>query len=308
MILTQARKISIPDYLFILPAVAIFCLFYIYPFFKVIQLSLSQWDGIAFKSAAFVGVSNFKNIIFRDTTNWWVSMFQAGYITLWALTFQNLLALLLALACDRAIRAGTIYRLIFFIPVILSEVVVGLVWWWIYDGNWGLLNQWLTNIGFGHFAHNWLSPSIEEGSRFFVRMLPLTCIAIVHCWKGFGWGFIILLAGLQNIPRHFYDAAKVDGADSWQVFWRVTFPILLPVIILVVILTILGSMQSFVLVLSMTNGGPYYYTEVPVTRMLNAMKDGHFGYACAQSLIFGSILLILSFSLRKISKRVEGAY
>lgn len=232
-------------------------------------------------------------------------MLQAGYITFWALTFQNLLALLLALACDRAIKAGSVYRVIFFIPPILSEVVVGLVWWWIYDGNWGLLNQWLTNIGFGNLTHNWLSPSLEEGSRFMVRLLPLTCIAIVHCWKGFGWAFIILLAGLQSIPRDFYEAAKVDGADNWQAFWKITFPVLMPVLILVVILTILGSMQGFVLILAMTNGGPYYYTEVPVTKILDSMKNGHFGFACAQSVIFGLILLALSFSQLKISKRTQ---
>jgi len=293
------------NYLFILPAVLIFSLFYIYPFFKVFQLSLSQWDGIAFKPAAFVGFAHFKNLIFRDMTKWWVSMAQAGYITLWALIFQNALAFLLALACDKAIKAGTVYRVIFFIPPILSEIVVGLVWWWIYDGNWGLLNQWLTNIGFGHFAHTWLGSTIDEASMAFVIMAPLTCVAIVHCWKGFGWAFIILLAGLQSIPRNFYDAARVDGADSWQVFWRITFPILIPVIVLVVILTILGSMQGFVLILAMTHGGPGYFTEVPVTRILSSMKDGHFGFACAQSLIFGLILLALSFSQLRISRRVQ---
>ena len=305
MLALNHKRTYISNYLFILPAIVIFSLFYIYPFFKVFQLSLSQWDGIAFKPAAFVGFAHFRDIIFRDTSKWWMSMGQAGYITLWALIFQNALALLLALACDKAIKAGTVYRVIFFIPAILSEIVVGLVWWWIYDGNWGLLNQWLTNIGFGHLTHNWLSPSIEEGSRFLVRMLPLTCVAIVHCWKGFGWAFIILLAGLQSIPRNFYDAARVDGADSWQVFWRITFPILIPVIVLVVILTILGSMQGFALILSMTNGGPYYYTEVPVTRILSSMKDAHFGFACAQSLIFGLILLALSFSQLRISRRVQ---
>mgnify|MGYP000708996830 CR=1 FL=1 len=114
----------ITNYAFILPAIAIFALFYIYPFFKVITLSMQQWDGVAFKPAAFVGLSNFKNLIFRDAQKYWVSMAQAGYITFWALTFQNILALLLALACDKAIRTGTIYRVIFFIPPILSEVVV----------------------------------------------------------------------------------------------------------------------------------------------------------------------------------------
>jgi raffinose/stachyose/melibiose transport system permease protein len=299
------QKGILTNYLFILPAIAIFSLFYIYPFFKVFQLSLSRWNGISFRPEAFVGLAHFKELIFRDPVRWWVSVVQAGYITLWALTFQNILALLLALACNRAGRFGTIYRVIFFIPPILSEVVVGLVWWWIYDGNWGLLNHWLTQIGLGQFTHNWLSPTLQEGSAFLVRMLPLTSVAIVHCWKGFGWAFIILLAGLQSIPRELYDAARVDGADAWQTFWSVTFPLMIPVMVLVVILTILGSMQAFVLILAMTHGGPYYYTEVPVTRILNSMETGQFGFACAQALIFGVILLIVSFTQIRISRRLR---
>lgn len=291
-----AVRSTMSNYLFILPAIAIFSLFYIFPFFKVFHLSMSKWNGIAFRPEAFVGLAHFKELIFHDPVKWWTSMGQAGYITLWALTFQNLLAFLLALACDRAIRGGTIYRVIFFLPPVLSEVVVGLVWWWIYDGNWGLLNHWLTNLGFGHLAHNWLSDG---------RMLPLSCVAIVHCWKGFGWAFIILLAGLQSIPRELYDAAKVDGADAWQTFWRVTLPLLIPVMVVVVILTILGSMQGFVLILAMTGGGPYYYTEMPVTRILVSMKGGHFGFACAQALIFGMILLVVSLSHIRISRKLQ---
>lgn len=251
---------------------------------------------MSFAPEAFVGLMNFKELIFNDPTKFWVSMSQAGYITLWALTFQNIFAFILALGCDKAIRVGTIYRVIFFIPPILSEVVVGLVWWWMLDGNWGLLNHWLTKVGFAHLARNWLSDG---------RWLPLTCIAIVHCWKGFGWGFILLLAGLQTIPKQLYEAARVDGAGSWYTFWKITFPLMIPVMFLVMVLTILGSMQGFVLILAMTGGGPYYYTEMPVTRILNSMSTGHFGFACAQALIFGIILMIVSFIQVRLSRKLK---
>ncbi|MCX5710267.1 MAG: sugar ABC transporter permease, partial [Candidatus Omnitrophica bacterium] len=260
-------KETLENYVFVLPAVAIFVIFYIIPFIWVFQLGLFEWDGIL-PTKIFVGLSNFKEILFDRT--WWQSMGNVGYITLIALTFQNIIAFMLAWACDREIRAKNFYRLIFFIPPVLSEVVVGLVWQWILDGNYGLLNYWLHGMGLHNWARNWLSDP----------QTALTAVAIVHCWKGFGWGFLIFLAGLQTIPRELYEAARVDGANAWQTFKNVTLPLMIPVAALVAILTILGSMQSFVLINAMTRGGPAYHTEVPVLRILASMRgSSRFGYA-----------------------------
>ncbi len=284
----SSKRIS--NYFFILPAVLIFSTFYIYPFFKTFQLSLHSWDGIQ-PTMQFVGLANFKDL-FLDDKAWWSSMLNAGYITLWALTFQNIIALILALACDKALRIGSIYRVIFFIPPVLSEIVVGLVWKWIYNGDYGILNHWLVSLGLGSLASDWLAqPSTA-----------LTAIAIVHSWKGFGWAFIILLAGLQTIPTQLYEAAYVDGANAWRRFVNVTIPMMVPVFIMVMILTILGTMQGFALILAMTGGGPAGHTEVPVIRILNSMKNSQFGYACAQALIFGMILVTISFIQIRVSK------
>ncbi|MBC8473784.1 MAG: sugar ABC transporter permease [Candidatus Omnitrophica bacterium] len=290
---------TVENYLFVLPAVLIFSIFYIYPFYKVFTLSLCEWDGImGFDFAKnFIGFRNFKELFFDDRI-WWQAMGQAGYITLIALTFQNALALTLAWACDRDIKGGNIYRVIFYLPPVLSGVVVGLVWRWIYDGNFGLLNHWLHAMGLSHLMRDWLSDP----------KTALTCVAMIHCWKGFGWGFIIFLAGLQTIPRQLYEAARVDGANSWQIFKRVTMPLMMPVFILVSILTVLGTMQVFVLILSMTGGGPGYHTEVPVTRILASMVgSSRFGYACSQGIIFGAILLAVSFIQIRISKHMNKA-
>lgn len=295
--------------LFILPAVAIFTVFYVIPFIRVFQLSFLEWDGISpAAQAQFVGLAHFKDLLFNRESpiGWWKSMGNAAYITIFALTFQNCLALLLALACDRGIRRGNnLYRVIFFLPPILSEVVVGFVWKLIlYGGPEGLFNQ---GLGFLH-----LTPAAQS---FFGNLdwlgnpkTALSTIALVHSWKGFGWGFIILLAGLQTIPKELYEAARIDGANSWQVFTKVTIPMMIPVFVLVIILTILGSMQGFVLILAMTRGGPAGHTEVPVIKILHMMQEGHrFGYACAQAIIFGVILLFFSLLQMKISKHMKQA-
>ena len=288
----KAKKIF-TNYLFVLPAVLLFCTFHLYPFVNVFRYSLFQWDGIVpFSSAQFVGLAHFKDI-FTANPQWWYSMWHAFYITLLTLVFQNGLALLLALACDRAIRGAKAYRMIFFLPPVLSGIVVGLIWQWIYDGNYGLLNYWLTNIGLGHLSRAWLADPNTS----------LTCVGIVHMWKGFGWGFIILLAGLQSIPRELYEAAKVDGAGAWDTFRRVTVPLMVPVFVLVTILTILNTMQIYDLIVSLTGGGPGYHTEVPITRILAAMRGGsRLGYACALGIVFGLMLLIISFLQIQVSK------
>lgn len=306
-VLTQQPKSSqftnnIAGYLFIVPAVLIFTIFYIYPFFDIFNLSLHEWNGID-RVRTFVGLSNFQDLM-KDKV-WWKSIANAFYITLLALTFQNCLAFMLALACDRDIRLKNFYRVIFFIPPVLSQIVVGLVWRWIlYSGTdpsgeyIGLLNFTLAKLGFAGLAHNWLSDP----------KTALTCIAIVHCWMGFGWGFIMLLAGLQTIEKQLYEAAKVDGAGSWHTFWNVTMPMMIPVILVVMILTVLGSMQAFALVLSMVGQGLGDHTEVPVTRILAAMSGtNRFGYACAMGVHFASILVCVSLFFKFLSNRVKQA-
>lgn len=291
-------KSHLESYILILPAVLIFSVFYIIPFIWIFQLSLTDWDGIL-PAMNFVGLANFKEIITQDP-NWWQSMRNGGYIALIALTFQNALALLLALACDRQIRLKNFYRVVFFIPPVLSEIVVGIVWRFIINDVDGanIINRILAQAGFSHLAHNWLT---DPGTA-------LTTVALVHSWKGFGWGFLIFLAGLQTIPKELYEAARVDGANAWSCFRKITLPLMVPIIVLVAILTILGTMQSFALILGLVGGEFAGHTSVPVLRILSVMRDSsRFGYACAQGFTFGAILVIISFIQFRLSKRYRQA-
>lgn len=294
-------KDKFENYFFIFPAVLIFCVFYIYPFCTIFKLSLYEWNGIS-PARTFVGFSNFTELA-QDPV-WWQSLGHASYITLIALTFQNALAFVLALACDREIKMKRFYRVVFFIPLVLSEVVIGLIWTWILNAGVqegqqiGLLNYFLVQSGLPQLVHNWMSDP----------KTALTCIAIVHSWKGFGWGFIMLLAGLQTIERQHYEAARVDGAGSWAVFRHITVPMMLPVIVVVIILTILGSMQVFVLILTMAGQGLAYHTDVPVTRILFEMqRNQNYGYACAMGVTFGAILVAVSFIMKHFEKRMRQA-
>ncbi len=286
-------KSALSNYLFILPALVLFLVFSIYPFVSMIRLSFFSWTGIGiFKR--FVGLWNYKDTLFNNPI-WWQSLRHAAYITFLALTVQNGLALILALACDRDIKGGKFYRVVFYLPPVLSGIVVGLIWTWIFD-NYGLFNHFLNLVGFSPLTRAWLA---RPGSA-------LSSVAVIHMWKGFGWGFVIMLAGLQSIPRSLYEAARVDGANSWNIFRKVTFPLMIPVFIVVVILTILGTMQIFDIIVATTGGGPGYHTEVPITRIIsNILNNQRFGYACSQGIFFGLILLFFSLIQIKISRKFK---
>jgi len=289
-------KATAENYLFVLPAVLIFTTFYIYPFYQVFFLSFREWDGIL-PTTTFIGVANFKEIIFQDPS-WWQAMRNAGWITFIALTFQNALAFLLAWACDREIRLKNFYRMVFFIPPVLSEIVVGMAWRFIINDVDGadMVNRALCAMGLPQLVRSWLSDP----------KVALTTVAFVHSWKGFGWGFLIFLAGLQTIPKELYEAARVDGANAWHSFKNVTIPLMLPVIVLVMILTVLGSMQAFALIIGLVGGELAGHTSVPVLRILAAMRgSSRFGYACAQGISFGVILVMISFIQSRLSKKAR---
>lgn len=291
-------KTVLENYVFVLPAIAIFTIFYVIPFIAVFLLGFYEWDGIVpFRDAVFVQLTNFKEVIFQDQ-NWWRSLGNAGYITVIALTLQNAVAFLLAWACDREIRMKNFYRVVFFIPPVLSEIVVGMVWRFIINDIDGanIINRTLMQIGLPQLAHNWLSNP----------KTALTTLAVVHCWKGFGWGFLIFLAGLQTVPRELYEAARVDGANAWHSFKNVTLPLMIPVIVLVTILTVLGTMQVFALIMGLVGGEFAGHTSVPVSRIFFSMTaSSRYGYACTQGIIFGIILVIISFVQYHFSKRAK---
>ncbi|MBI4597237.1 MAG: sugar ABC transporter permease [Candidatus Omnitrophica bacterium] len=292
--MARVNRDALIPYAFLLPALVLFVTFSIYPFYLLTYTSLFEWDGIGrLTMKAFVGLSNYWHVIARDHV-FWKSFLQAGYITVLALTLQNALALVLAMAVNRRLTGASIYRTIFFLPPILSEIVVGLIWFWIYDGNFGILNQALVQLGLGAWTRPWLADPNTA----------LTAVAIIHMWKGFGWGFVIFLAGLQTIPDELYEAARVDGANAWLRFRHITLPLLVPVFVTVSILTILGTMQIFALIVSTTGGGPGYHTEVPITRIFHSMLgSSQFGYACAQGIVFGLILLVFSLAQMRFQRR-----
>jgi raffinose/stachyose/melibiose transport system permease protein len=281
------------NFLFIAPAIAFFIVFSAYPLYKTFQLSLFSWDGIA-HTMKFIGANNYLEA-FKDAI-WWKSIYNGFYFAIFALLLMNPLALLLAVAIYSGVRGSKIYKVVFYIPPIMSGIVIGYMWKWIYDPNNGILNSFLDLVHMGFLKRAWLSGLTTT----------LPAISIASIWQGFGGSFILFWAGLQDIPQEIYEAAEVDGVTSWQKLTKITLPMIKKTYTVITILTILGAMQILGLVIAMTNGGPGFESTVPSLRIYTeAFANYKFGYASALSVILGIMMLIISLVKIRMDKEKD---
>ena len=273
------------------PIIALLVVFGLYPFARTIQLSVTDWDGLS-STFGYVGAQNYVQAFHDDV--WWKSIQNGLLFAVIALTVMQGIGLLLALGADQKIRGQGVYRVLFYLPPVLSAIVVALVWKWLYQPYGGPINELLGALGLSHLERPWLG----DGST------ALWAVSIASVWQGVGTPFLLFLAALQNVPDELCDAARVDGANRWQLFRNVTFPSILPTIGLVSVLTFLGAMQIFNMVLAMTNGGPGYATEVPVLHIFRAaFQLNQFGYATALAVLFGFMLFLVSLLTLRLTKR-----
>ncbi|MCJ8013665.1 sugar ABC transporter permease [Paenibacillus sp. KQZ6P-2] len=277
---------------YVLPALLLFILFSLLPIIRTVQYSFTNFNGVN-KNYDYVGFKNYLTAI--TDTRWWEAVGNGIIFALLSLVFMNTIALLLSVATNSNIRGSKFYRVVFYIPPILSGIVVGYIWKWIYEPK-GLLNGLLKDIGLGEYTHVWLG-SIDTA---------LYAVAVSSMWQGVGGSFILFLAGLQGIPKDLYEAASIDGASRFQQLRYITIPSLRKVYTLVNILTILGALGIFNHVYAMTMGGPGYTTEVPALRIYReAFTNSNFGMASAFSIVFGVMLFILSLIQLKLSQKKD---
>jgi raffinose/stachyose/melibiose transport system permease protein len=279
--------------LFLLPALILFLLFVIYPIFRSIYFSLFDWNGLG-PAVDFVGLQNFKNILtdkvfLRALRNvFWIVAFSLG--------LQLPLALALAVMVGRSLPGRGIFRTIFFLPYVLSEVNVAIMWMLLYnpDPDRGLLNAVVVRLGSEPIA--WLADT----------NIVLLSVFIALTWKYFGFHMLLFLAGLQNIPVELEEAARIDGANSFQNFFYVTLPLLGSTIRTTVYLSVLGSIQQFILVWIMTKGGPVNASETLATYMYRfGFVRFQLGYGSAVAIYMFLICLTFSLIYQRLSRRPD---
>jgi raffinose/stachyose/melibiose transport system permease protein len=201
--------------------------------------------------------------------------------------------MLLAVGIGSALRRHRVLRSIFFSPLIIPAVAVGLIWTLFYDPNFGALNALLEALHLSGWTAGWLGDP----------RLATICIIVVSCWRYTGFHMMVLLAGLQAIPDELYEAARIDGASAWRSFWHITLPLMKRIVLVDALLITVGSVKIFDLIWVMTGGGPNRASEVLATYMYrSAFSDDRMGYAAA----IATVMLVLTLIATVIYLRLQG--
>lgn len=262
----------------VLPGIIIFTIGLIVPLFLSLRYSLTSWDGMS-KEKEFIGVANYIRL-FQDKefrSAWWFTI----RFTIGNTIIQNVAALLFAVALDSGIKAQKFYRTAFFVPCLVSSIIVGFVWLKMFSNVLPAINDFLgTNINFGLFGSG---------------KTVLSGLLIANNWQWIGYWMLIYLAGLQSVPGDLYEAAKVDGAGAVKRFIHVTIPMLAPAITICVVGITTGSLKVYDLLVSSTKGGPgRASTSIIYQTYTTAINGRQYGYGSAMTVTLVVVLLLVA--------------
>lgn len=275
--------------LFLPPALFLFTLFVALPMGEAAWYSFYNWNGYG-TPTQFVGWRNFE-LLFANRA-FRIALVNNLLIIVASLAVQLPLALAMAILLADKIRGTTSFRLIFFLPYILAEVAAGLIWRFVYDGEYGLIAK-LWEVFGATPPHVLADPD-----------LAMYAILVVVVWKYFGFHMMLYIAGLQQIDRNLYEAARIDGATGWQTFSRITVPLLGSTIRLSVFFSILGSIQLFDLIMPLTKGGPSDSTQTMVTYLYSyGVTRMRIGFGSAVGIVLFIICLVFAFGYKRVAMR-----
>lgn len=279
------RREMLAAYLFLLPNFLGFVVFMAGPLLASLGISMLEWNLLG--APVWRGLDNYVRLISDD--DFWSSLRATAYYMGGSVPLGVVTALLLAVALNQKIRGITIYRTIYFIPVVSSMIAVALMWRWMYNPTSGILNHALnslfTMVGLPWSAPDWLQS----------RTWAMPAIIVMSVWKGLGYNMVLYLAGLQGIPQHLYEAADIDGATGWHKFWNITLPLLTPTTFFIVIISIIGSFQIFEQAYIMTQGGPARATVTTVYYIYeNGFQWYRMGYASAVAWVLFALIMVVT--------------
>lgn len=290
----KASRLAVAEamwgYIFILPVVLGLGLFYMAPSVASLFLSFTEWDGIA--PPTFIGFENFQNLMQDDKFT--TSMLNTLIYTVGTVPLSVALATLLAVLLNQNIKGMVVYRTLFFIPVITMPIAVGMVWRWLYNSEFGLINYVLGVLNLPQ--PNWL----------FDEKFALLSIILVSVWTSIGYNAVILLSGLQGISGTYYEAASLDGAGAMYKFFKITLPLLTPSLFFVLVISFINSFQVFDLIFIMMDQQATLLDQTR-TVVYSIWEDGfkyfNMGYASAQAFMLFVVILIFTMVQMYIQKR-----
>lgn len=282
----------------IVPTFIVFAIFTLYPLFTGLYYSFFEWSGSS-SVKTFIGLDNYKRLLSDEIIP--KTIMNDYFLVITKVIGIMVLALFFSVALTQLkIKEAPFYRVIFFFPNIMSVVVIGILWTFIYNPNLGLINSGLEFVRLGSLTKPWLGD----------EKWALPSIVLPSIWAGIGLFMLMLMGGIANINKNIYEAAEIDGCSEWQQFWRITVPLIWPQIkisILYIVITTLNG--SFILVQVMTGGGPNYASHVMGSYLYNqAFVHYNFGYGAAIGVMILVLSLLTVFLLQFFMKREEVEY
>jgi multiple sugar transport system permease protein len=282
-------------YLFLLPGFAVFSAVLLYPIARALQISFYDWKILPGAASEWLGLGNYGRALHDPV--FWHSLGNSAVYMAATVPAQIVLGLFVAVLLDARMPGRALFRVLFYLPVVTSWVVVSLLFKYLFESDAGLVN-WVLKDGLGVVDHNiqWLQH----------RWLAMTAISILGVWKGVGWSMVIFLAALQGVPHELREAAAIDGAGAWARFRHVSLPAIRTTIAFVVILLVIGGFNVFISVYLMTGGGPVGETEVLLTYMYRqAFEFLDFGYGSAIAFMLTGVVFALSLLQLRLFRQPE---
>ena len=276
---------------YLAPGLLVYLLFFLVPVARTVMLSFFRWDGLS--TRVFFGMGNYLTLL-KDE-KFMSALAHNGILVLFLMVLPTIIGLLLATIIEGSrIPGNKIFEVAFFMPQVLSLVVVGVIWKWIYNPTFGVINAFLRALGLDFLARGWLGDS----------KTALGAVGLTGSWVNYGFAMIIFLAGYTRIPVSLYESASIDGANSWRKFFNISIPGLHREIMVVGIYLFISSLKTFDLVYVMTRGGPGFATNVISLYVFkNAFQYNRLGYAAAMAISLALIIFVVSFSVARISAR-----
>jgi multiple sugar transport system permease protein len=276
-------------WLFILPSVIGFIVFYAVPAIRGVTISLTNWDLLTTPKA--VGLQNYVTLL--QDKDFWHSMLVTLYYVALNIPMQTGLAILIAVLMDRFTKSFVV-RGVLIIPWLIPLVVSGLLFLWILDPTLGILNVFLKFFGISR------QPFLGSVTQ------AMPTVAGINIWRHMGYTALLVFAGLQSIPKDMYEAGAIDGATEWRMFWNLTLPMLRPVLVFVLVTTIIGSFQVFDVIAVTTKGGPVDATRVIIWYIYDfAFARFKMGYATATSIVLFAVLVVVSIVQMRVLRAGE---
>lgn len=273
------------------PSLVIVFLFILYPFLNGIQLSFTNWNGFS-QSYDWVGFDQYKRMLTDPTT--WLVVKNTLLYGMGSTILQNIIGLLYALLLNQSIRMKAITRTVIYLPVIISPLIMGYIWYFFFAYQGGALNDVLLFLG------------LDKINALANPEWNTWIIVFVNTYQYVGVAMIIYLAGLQSISKDYYEAAQIDGASSLQQFKNITLPLLMPSITINMVLNIIGGLKLFDVIIALTGGGPGNASQSMSTFMYDLyFKRQDAGYAATQGVFMAVIILILSLAALVYFRRKE---